>query len=126
MPRMIAVQSKNCAPLLSALEDPQNWMRNFIPGRTIANGLAVPYPFGMNLILKTLMELKGTAIAVEEEDIIGGLREIAKIEGLLISPEGAATWKALLHLIRIKEIGLSEKVLLLNTGSGYKYLENLY
>lgn len=125
LPRMIAVQSKKCAPLLYALKDPVNWKRNFIPKPTIANGLAVPYPFGMNMMLQVLKESDGTAIAVEEEDIVAGVKEIAQIEGLLISPEGAATWKALLHLNRTKVIDSSEKVLLLNTGSGYKYLDNL-
>ncbi len=125
LPRMIAVQSKKCAPILYALKDPVNWRNNFTPEATIANGLAVPYPFGMNMMLQVLKESDGTAIAVEEEDIVDGVREIAKTEGLLISPEGAATWKALLHLNRTNKISSSEKILLLNTGSGYKYLDNL-
>ena len=125
LPKMIAVQSKNCAPLLHAFKDPVNWKKNFTPKATIANGLAVPYPFGMNMMLKVLEESHGTVVAVEEEEIISGVKEFAKTEGLLISPEGAATWKALLHVSRSKQIGLSQKILLLNTGSGYKYLENL-
>ncbi len=125
LPRMIAVQSKKCAPLLHALKDPLNWKNNFTPEATIANGLAVPYPFGMNMMLQVLKESRGTAIAVSEEDIVAGVKEIAKTEGLLISPEGAATWKALLQLTHSEIISSSEKVLLLNTGSGYKYLENL-
>ncbi|MEO5782278.1 MAG: threonine synthase [Ginsengibacter sp.] len=124
LPRMIAVQSKNCAPLLHAFKYPVNWKKNFIPKATIANGLAVPYPFGMKMMLTVLKESRGTVVAVEDEEIISAVKEIAKTEGLLISPEGAATWKALLHLNRTKQIGLSEKLLLLNTGSGYKYLEN--
>ena len=124
LPRMIAVQSKKCTPILYALKDPLNWKSSFTPEPTIANGLAVPYPFGMNMILQVLEESGGTAIAVEEEEIIAGVKEIAKMEGLLISPEGAATWKALLHLNRIHQIDNSERVLLLNTGSGYKYLDN--
>ena len=126
LPRMIAVQTKNCAPILYALKDPFNWKNSFTPKPTIANGLAVPYPFGMNMMLQVLEESGGTALAVEEEEIIAGVKEIAKIEGLLISPEGAATWRALLHLNRIHNIASSERVLLLNTGSGYKYLDNLF
>ena len=125
LPRMIAVQSKKCAPIVHALKDPLNWKNNFIPQPTIANGLAVPYPFGMNMMLQVLEESGGTAIAVADEEIIAGVKEIAKMEGLIISPEGAATWKALLHLNRIQVIDSSEKVLLLNTGTGYKYLDNL-
>jgi threonine synthase len=125
LPRMIAVQSKNCAPLLHAFKDKVNWKKNFIPKATIANGLAVPYPFGMNMMLTVLKESDGTVVTIDDEEIISAVKEIARTEGLLISPEGAATWKALIHLNRTKQIGLSEKILLLNTGSGYKYLENL-
>ena len=125
LPRMIAVQSKNCSPVVNALNDPINWKANFQPGPTIANGLAVPYPFGMNMMLKVIKESGGTAVAVDDEEIIDGVREIAKAEGLLVSPEGAATWKALTYLTRTRKIDPSEKVLLLNTGSGYKYLENI-
>jgi len=125
LPKMIAVQSKNCAPLLHAFKDPVNWKKDFIPKATIANGLAVPYPFGMDMMLKVLNESEGTVVAVDEEEIVSGVKEIARTEGLLISPEGAATWKALLNLKSNKQIALTEKILLLNTGSGYKYLENL-
>jgi threonine synthase len=43
---------------------------------------------------------------------------------MLLSPEGAATWKALNKLVGEGHINVDEKILLLNTGSGYKYLEN--
>src|SRR6187200_389038 len=72
LPRMIATQSKNCAPILYALKDPTNWKSSFTPKATLANGLAVPYPFGMNMILQVLRESGGTAIAVDEEEIISG------------------------------------------------------
>ena len=124
LPRMIAVQSENCAPLLHAVKDPLHWRNAFIPQPTIANGLAVPYPFGMNMMLKVLSESGGMAIAISEDENISTGKEIARTEGLLISPEGAATFKALLHLSRTGIINPSEKVLLLNTGSGYKYIDN--
>ena len=124
LPRMIAVQSANCAPILHALADPINWKSHFTPKATKANGLAVPYPFGMKMMLHVLKASGGTAVAIEEDGIIAGVKEIAKTEGMLISPEGAATWKALLQLKKEKKIRPSEKILLLNTGSGYKYLDN--
>ena len=125
LPRMIAVQSQNCAPIEQALKDAVNWKNNFTPEPSIANGLAVPYPFGMNMMLEVLHESNGTAVSISEEEIVAGVKEIAKKEGHIISPEGAATFKALLHLHKNKKINADEKVLLLNTGSGYKYLDNL-
>jgi threonine synthase len=86
--------------------------------------LAVPYPFGMDMMLEVLKESGGTAVAIKDEDIIAAVKEIAVSEGLLISPEGAATFKALIHLIQTKQVSCSENVLLLNTGTGYKYMDN--
>lgn len=125
LPRMIAVQAENCAPILHALKDRVNWKTDFFPKATLANGLAVPYPFGMDMMLRVLDESGGTAITVGDADIIAAVKEIAKTEGLIISPEGAATWKALVQLNKQKIISGGEKILLLNTGSGYKYLENI-
>ncbi len=125
LPRMIAVQSLNCDPVVEAFNHPVNWKNNFIPKASVANGLAVPFPFGMDMMLDTLHQSKGMAWGVSEEDIIYGMKEIARSEGMLISPEGAATWKALLQLRQLEIIDDADKILLLNTGSGYKYLENI-
>ncbi len=65
----------------------------------------------------------GDVITVTESEIIMGIQEVAKAEGILLSPEGSATWKAITHLLKRKIIATTDKILLLNTGSGYKYLE---
>ncbi len=126
LPKMIAVQSYNCAPVVRAFYNPSGWKDSFVPEPSIANGLAVPYPFGMDMMQEVLQESNGMAFAVTEQEIIEGMKEIAQTEGMLIAPEGAATWKALQHLRRMKVIDDADKVILLNTGSGYKYLENLF
>ena len=125
LPRMIAVQSQQCAPVVRAFYDPINWMEEFVPKSSMANGLAVPYPFGMDMMQKVLQESNGMAYAVSEEEILEGVKEFARAEGMLIAPEGAAVWKALLHLRRMKLVDSADKIVLLNTGSGYKYLENI-
>jgi len=125
LPKMIAIQSLNCNPIMLCLQDPDNWKKTFSPLPTLANGLAVPYPFGMTMMLQVLKESGGTVFAVSEEDIIEGVLEMAKEEGILAAPEGAAVWKALVHLRQLHVIPSESKILMINTGSGYKYLENL-
>jgi len=124
LPKMIAVQPENCAPIKAALNDPANWEKNFIPKPTIAHGLAVPFPFGMNLIKKALAESKGEVITVTEKEITDGIDEIARTEGIFVSPEGSATWKALAYLEQKGSITDKDNILLLNTASGYKYMED--
>jgi threonine synthase len=125
LPKMIGVQSHNCAPVVRAFYDAAHWMEGFVPQPSLANGLAVPYPFGMDMMQQVLHESKGMAYAVSEEEIIDGVKEIARAEGILVAPEGAATWKALLHLQRMGLVDAGDKIVLLNTGSGYKYMENI-
>lgn len=125
LPKMIAVQTEQCAPVVRAFYNPDGWMDGFEPLPSLANGLAVPYPFGMDMMQQVLHESNGTAIAVSESEIVDGVKEIAKAEGMLFCPEGAAVWKALLHLRRMKVIDPADKIVMLNTGSGYKYLENV-
>lgn len=124
LPRMIAVQASNCAPLLASYKDP-DWKKNFSPKPSIAYGLTVPYPFGIDLMRKVINESNGEVVPVTEEEIMKGVKEIEKEEKLLISPEGAATWKAIGHLLDKKTITRSDEILLLNTGSDYEQLEKL-
>lgn len=125
LPKMIAVQSLNCNPIMLSMNDPDNWKQTFLPLPTVANGLAVPYPFGMTMMQQVLKESGGTVFAVSDEEIIDGVLEMARAEGILVAPEGAAVWKALVHLHQLQIISSESNILMINTGSGYKYLENL-
>lgn len=125
LPKMIAVQSSSCAPIQEAYKDSINWKEKFNPEPSIANGLAVPYPFGMDLMLNVIKESHGEVCTIEEEKIKETVHLFSQKEGILISPEGAATYMALSHLKNKVAVGKEDRVLLLNTGSGYKYIENV-
>lgn len=125
LPKMIAVQSSSCAPIQEAYKDSINWKEKFNPEPSIANGLAVPYPFGMDLMLNVIKESHGEVCTIEEGKIKETVHLFSKKEGILISPEGAATFMALSRLKNKGTVGKEDRVLLLNTGSGYKYIENV-
>lgn len=122
MPRMIAVQTENCQPVVETFFQKKV---TFPAKPTIANGLAVPSPFAHKQIQRVLRDSKGTAIAVSDEEIIRSIKEIASTEGMFVAPEGAALLAALKKLIVSKGVHTEDKILFLNTGSAYKYLENL-
>jgi len=125
LPKMIAVQSSSCAPIQEAYKDSINWKEKFTPESSIANGLAVPYPFGMDLMLNVIKESDGEVCTIEEKKIKETVHLFSKKEGILISPEGAATYMALSDLKTKGIVAKNHSVLLLNTGSGYKYIENV-
>ena len=122
LPRMIAVQAENCKPIVMSYEGHQQNASHYMGSATMANGLAVPHPFAEKLILQVIRQSHGTALAVTDDAIRGAMKEIAAAEGMLVCPEGAALWPALKHLIDQGEVEREETILLLNTGSAYKYL----
>ena len=124
-PRMVAVQSESCDGIVKAFHA-GHYVSEFADGGfTIANGLRVPKPYADKIILKVLRESQGTALTISDAEMSVALKEIARHEGMLIAPEGAALWQAFKKLKHSGWIKPEEKVLLINTGSGYKYLENI-
>ena len=125
-PRMVAVQTEVCDPIVKAFANRQSTATPYeSPGFTIANGLRVPAAFGDELILTILNASKGTAISVSEKEMVDSTKEIASKEGILLAPEGAAVWTATKQLIQNEWIQPEETVVMLNTGTIYKYMDNL-
>ena len=125
MPRMVAVQSEACYPIVEAFEAGASSARKFQnPAISLANGLRVPSAFGDELILNILYQGKGKAVKVPESDIEASIHQFAQKYGILLSPEGAAVYKAYQNLLADHWITKDMRVVLLNTGTIYKYMEN--
>jgi threonine synthase len=125
LPRLVAVQSTGCAPIVKAWEENRRDSEFWKDARTLAFGITVPKALGDFLVLEAVYETEGCAVAVEDEAILDAEEMIASTEGTFICPEGAATLTA---AIRLKESGWirpDETVVLLNTGSGMKYPETV-
>ncbi|MDQ6814511.1 MAG: pyridoxal-phosphate dependent enzyme, partial [Bacteroidota bacterium] len=120
LPRMVIVQSENCAPMMQMFNS-GNIAADYNPQPSIAYGLAVPFPFAKDLMLQVIDESKGIVTTVSEQQIEDGISEIASTEGMLLSPEGSATYIAMQKLHKNDWIKEDENVLLFNTGSWYKY-----
>jgi threonine synthase len=125
-PRLIAVQSTNCDSIVTSFHNNEKKAEAVDKGFTIANGLRVPKSFADRLILRILGYSKGTALSVSDTEIKVALSEIAKFEGMFVAPEGAALWAALKRLKHDRIIRESEKVVMVNTGNGQKYSENIF
>jgi threonine synthase len=120
--RMFAVQSTGCAPVVRAWEARKDACETWLNPKTLAPGLCVPRPYGDYLILRTLRESHGGAVAVPDREILQAMKQLGR-QGILACPEGAATYAAYRQLVAAGSISATEETLLLMTGSGYKYLE---
>ena len=122
-PRMVTVQSSTCAPIVRAFETGARFADEFENASTVASGLRVPKAIGDFLILDAIRASGGTAVAVDDTELVAAVKEIGAATGLFVAPEGAACLPALRKLIESGEINEGETVLMFNTGSGIKYLE---
>ena len=120
-PKMIAVQASTCAPIVRAFEEGERHARPWEDASTYAAGIRVPVAIGDFLIMDAIKESGGFATAVDDGDIKVALDEIAKREGLLVCPEGAATFAAYKKSLSDGRNGKNEKVVLFNCATGLKY-----
>jgi threonine synthase len=122
-PRMVAVQASGCAPIAKAWEAGTKSAEFFANAATVASGLRVPGPLGDLLILRGVRESGGTVVTVTDDEMLAAGRELASMEGIFAAPEGAATVSAAKKLGERGWIKSDERVVLFNTGTGYKYAE---
>jgi threonine synthase len=120
-PRMVSVQASGCAPIPKAYDEGKEESEFWHGAKTLAAGLRVPHALGDFLVLNAARESGGSALAVTDEEIMDGVGQIAREEGLFACPEGAATFASLIHLIEDGKVDKNERVVLFNTGSGLKY-----
>ncbi|MHB0967550.1 MAG: threonine synthase, partial [Bellilinea sp.] len=121
-PRMVAVQAAGCAPVVRAFEAGEMTNTFWENAGTIASGLRVPKSYGDRLMMETLYQSHGTAVAVSDEQIRAAQLQLGQSEGIFAAPEGAATVAALPVLLERGWLKNDERVVLLNTGTGLKYL----
>jgi threonine synthase len=124
-PRMVSVQASGCAPIVRAYEQGAEKAPMWEHARTVADGLRVPRAIGDFLILRAVRESGGTAIAVDDPDMVEGMITIGSTEGVSAAPEGGAALAALVALLDRGTIGRDETVVLFNTGGALKYLDAL-
>jgi len=120
-PRLVVVQAVGCAPLVRAFEQGTEHAEPWVGAETIAAGIRVPAALGDYLVLKAVRQSHGTAIAVTDQEMVDAQLSLGRLAGLYASPEGAATYAALPHLLKSGFLAGDERVVLFNTGMGLKY-----
>src|SRR5205807_3206705 len=121
LPRLVAVQATGCAPIVRAFESGASAATAWENARTIAAGIRVPAALGDFLILEALRESGGFALAVSDSAIEAARQQVGLRDGLLLSPEGAATYAAYLEAAAGGRLRASDHVVLFNCASGLKY-----
>ena len=121
LPKMVAVQSTGCAPMVRAFEEGARHARRWENAQTVASGIRVPGAVGDFMILDAVRESGGFAIAVPDADILAATNEAAQTDGFLMCPEGGATLAAYKAALASGKIDKHEQAVLFNCATGLKY-----
>ena len=121
LPRMIAVQSDSCAPIVKAWSEDKEHAEFWENAHTVAAGIRVPVAIGDFLIIRAVRESNGFCIAVPDEQTLWARSHFAKTEGVLLCPEGAATAAAYQQSLEKGLVSKTDKVVLFNCATGLKY-----
>ena len=115
LPILVGVQSQACAPLWALSELGAEGSSLAFEGDTIAEGIRIDEPIRADTILDFIDDNDGLFVSVDEESIIKGYEELAKL-GYFVEPTSAVVHAALDQLIG----KVPEPIVLVLTGSGLK------
>ena len=121
LPRMVAVQAEGCAPIFKAWREGKEFADLWENANTIASGIRVPIAVGDFLIIRAVNESEGFSITVSDEEILNSREEVSHKDGMLLCPEGAATFAAFKKSVNNGLISKKDRVVLFNCASGLKY-----
>lgn len=121
LPRMVAVQAEGCAPIVKAWQDGEEHAPLWENAHTFAAGIRVPIAVGDFLIIRAIRESNGFGMTVSDRQIEQVRDHIAKQDGLLLCPEGAATAAAYQNALAQGLISKDETAVLYNCATGLKY-----
>ena len=91
--------------------------------QTIAKSIAIGNPADGYYVLKAVRESGGWGESVTDEEIVDGIKLLARTEGIFTEPAGGTTVAVTKKLIEQGRIPRDESIVISVTGNGYKTLE---
>ena len=124
VPRIFGVQAENCAPYHRAYEAHAEHLVPTEVQPTVAEGIASSKPTRVKEVLRGVRESGGSIVAVNEQEIVDALRDLAR-RGLYVEPTSAAGAAGLTKLLASGAIDPHARTVLVLTGSGLKASERI-
>jgi len=120
--KVFAAQAKGCSPVTSAIKEGRNFIKPVKPN-TIAKSIAIGNPADGYYGIKTVNESGGYGEDVTDEEIIEGIKLLAKTEGIFTETAGGVTVAVTKKLIEQGRIKKNELTVVSITGNGLKTIE---
>ncbi len=118
LPVMVGVQASGAAPVVEAITKGVDSVEAWLEPSTVASAIRIGNPASWKKAVRAIRKSGGTAISVEDEEIMKARDELASKEGIFLEPASAAPVAALPHLHDL--IRPDDIVVCIGTGSGLK------
>jgi len=119
---MAVTQAVGCSPIVTAFEAGTMNIRPVKPN-TIAKSLAIGNPADGYYALKTIEESRGSAAAATDEEIVEGMKLLARTEGIFAETAGGVVIAGLRRLVERGTIKADDLTVAFVTGNGLKTQE---
>ena len=120
--KMSGVQATGCSPIISAWDGGTLNVRPVRPS-TIAKSLAIGNPADGYYALQVMAESGGAGVAVNDDEVVEGIKLLAETEGIFAETAGGVTILGLKRLVESGRVEKDEVVVAFITGAGLKTQE---
>ena len=120
--RVSGAQAAGCSPVAEAFAAGRDAIKPVRP-ETIAKSLAIGNPADGPYALDAVRESGGSFGCVTDEEIVDGIRLLARTEGIFAETAGGVTIASLAQLARSGVVRPDERVVAYVTGNGLKTIE---
>jgi threonine synthase len=120
--KIYSAQAAGCAPIINPLHQGTDLI-NPVKPNTIASSIAIGNPADGYYVVHAVKESGGWGESVTDEEIIEGIKLLARTEGIFTEPAGGTEVAVTRKLIQKGRIPHDESIVISITGNGYKTLE---
>jgi threonine synthase len=120
--KIYSAQAAGCAPIINALHKGTDLI-NPVKPNTIASSIAIGNPADGYYVVQAVKESGGWGDSVTDEEILEGIKLLARTEGIFTEPAGGTEVAVTRKLIQNGRIPRDESIVISITGNGYKTLE---
>jgi threonine synthase len=120
--KVFAAQAEGCNPIVASLKSGSDVIRPIKP-HTIAKSLAIGNPADGYYAANVVKETGGRGEEVTDQEIIDGIKLLARTEGIFAETAGGVTVGVTKKLVEMGAIGRDEVTVICVTGNGLKTQE---
>jgi threonine synthase len=121
-PAIFGAQAEGCSPVSTAFKEGHNVVKPVRPA-TIAKSLAIGNPADGPYVLDVTRRTGGAVEDVTDDEVVEGIRLLARTEGVFAETAGGVTVAVLAKLLREGHLDPDAETVIFNTGEGLKTLD---